>query len=126
MPKTSTVLKSVRREKTTQVKHNQLFTQTEDGTVGWKWYPIDHFFYATYDWTPERGLKKATPLVWVEACSHRWCVISGPKQKNREWFDTLPQALRKAADLIEASAQAQGAPAKTRKATRSGSPRQRK
>ena len=84
-----------------RIVHDQFFTQAREGDA-WKWFPMDHFFYATYDWTPGRGLKKSTPIVQVEANGNQYHVLHGRGLNTLAVLDTWPQALRRMADIIEA------------------------
>jgi len=98
-------------------KHKQLFTSCVGEVEGWC--PIDHVFYAQYDWTPERGLSEAreNKVAHLEAVGDKYIVV---KYQHYEGgghgttifdHDDLPSALRQFADLIEADTKNENPPA---------------
>jgi|SRR5579859_4238308 len=87
-----------------EVEHDQFWTQVEDEFGGWKWYPIDHFFYATYHWKDGVGIIRTDPIAWLESSGNYHHVISGKDLNGiskREKFDSIAKALRRMADIIE-------------------------
>jgi len=91
----------------------QFFTQVQDPkSFKWKWFPIDHFFYARY--VDNRGakgfytgVKKVTPVAWIEAAGGEVFVIKGKGKSER--FPDYPSALRRLADIIEHDIKINGA-----------------
>ena len=88
------------------VYHKQLWTthergpHPEDGKGDWEWYPIDHFFYAPYDYKSGRGLitGEEHKIVELECRGNEYCIDN---KGTYERFPTLPEALRRMADIIE-------------------------
>ena len=56
-------------------KRKQLFTSCVGEVEGWC--PIDHVFYAQYDWTPERGLSEAreNKVAHLEAVGDKYIIL---------------------------------------------------
>lgn len=83
-----------------EVKHNQFFTTHEntrkDGRGDWMWYPIDHFFFATYDWNSTRGLKEDPNLKLID-----FHMSGDYAYVNDQKFETKSAAFRYMADLLE-------------------------
>jgi hypothetical protein len=86
----------------------QFFTTDQNLIVG-TWYPMDHFFYAPYNWDGQQLIEEGRVVHLEGHASIRnesgfsISVIQGEGEASvSEEFDDYPSALRRMADVIEA------------------------